>query len=986
MDIFVCKSGPLRNGIRHNELFINNGDLTFTESSEAWGVADEGLSLHAVFFDYDLDGDLDFYLLNNSNRSVGIFDLREGQRQIPDPQGGNKFYRNEGDHFIEITKEAGIYSSAIGFGLGVSVADVNKDGWPDLFVSNDFFERDYLYINNKDGTFSEQLEEVISEISMGSMGADIADLDNDGFPEIFVTEMLPATLQRVRTKAIFEDWNKYLASVKSGYYHQFSRNVLQRNMGYIPGSIDKVFFSEIGRYSKVHATDWSWGALLFDYNNDGLKDIFVANGIAKDLTDQDYINFYSNTMVDAARLKKDSTLMTSLLNQLPSQKLTNFLYRNDGAFQFESVANQEGLSALTFSNGAAYGDFDNDGAIDLVINNINDPARIYKNKSRSFDKKGTSNYLAIELRGARLNTSGIGAQVTVFKGDNKYYVEQAPVRGYLSSVSHILHLGLGRAEHIDSLIVVWPGGQKQLVNGVNVNQRILLHQDSLKTILNMVRPEIGKAYMVKTDGLLDHSHQEMDFVDFDRNRLLFEMINDGVALALGDVNNDGLTDLFIGGAANFSGGLYVQQTDGRFLSSGQLVFEQDKHAEDTDAIFLDANGDGYQDIYVCSGGKRYAAGSFWLTDRLYLNDRMGNFMRAASIEINGDKMESTSFVRSSDFNNDGLPDLLIGIRADPFKYGVNTNAYLLLNQGNGLFLDVTKTMAPEFYSLGMLSDAAVIDFDADGDLDILFAAEWSTLQYFRNENGKFINSTRDVGLHKFSGKWHSLAGVDVNHDGFPDIVAGNTGLNGMYTGDKNSPLIMYINDFDNNGDTEQIICKQIDGKDFPLALYPDITKQMPMLKKKFTDFDSYKLASVQELFSGNLIRASIKSQINYSFSTVFINERGAKFSSVELPWQAQLTPLYSILPLDLNGDGHTDLLLGGNQTKIKPEWGSINSTFGITLLGKGDGTFVHLPNQKSGFHLRGEIRSVKAIAIGSDSYVLVLRNNDSVLTFKINKP
>ncbi len=985
LDIFVCKSGPLRDGVRHNELFINNGDSTFTESAEAWGVADEGLSLHAVFFDYDRDGDLDFYLLNNSNRSVGIYDLREGQRQIPDPLGGNKFYRNDGDHFTDVTQEVGIYSSAIGFGLGVSVSDVNKDGWPDLFVSNDFFERDYLYINNKDGTFTERLEEVITEISMGSMGADIADLDNDGFPEIFVTEMLPEKLDRIRTKTIFEDWNRYTASLKSGYYHQFSRNVLQRNMGYTPGSSSDIFFTELARYSNVQATDWSWGALLFDYNNDGLKDIFVANGIAKDLTDQDYINFYSNTIVHAEQLKKDSLLITNLMDRLPSQKLSNYLFRNRGDFDFENVALKVGLDAATFSNGAAYGDLDNDGAIDLVINNINDHAYLYRNRTSDNDNKSIANYLAVELKGSGRNTAAIGAQVTAYAGDTKYYVEQAPVRGYLSSVSPVLHFGLGRINHIDSLVILWPRGGCVTIFNVNVNQRLLIKENE-SSDGDLCNPEKRAVlpFLSLTTPTITYTHREKEFVDFDRDRLLFEMINDGVAFTVGDVNNDGLEDIYIGGSADFSGSLFIQQSNGDFMLKEQPAFQQDRYAEDTDAVFFDANGDGYLDLYVASGGKRYPIGSFWLIDRLYFNDGKGNFNRSKQIEMNGDKAESTSFVRYADINADGKPDLLVGSRSDPFNYGAPVSAYILFNQGGGVFLDVTKTDAPGLHSLGMLRDAVIVDLDRDNDLDIIIATEWSSLHYFRNDGGKFINATAEVGLDKFSGQWNALVLSDINNDGFPDIIAGNMGLNGLHHADDYSPLVMYMHDFDGNGNIEQIVCKRIADKDFPLALYPDITRQLPILKKRFTNFSSYKNVTINDLFDERILSASKILHMNQSATVAFINEGGKRLAPLNLPWQAQLTSVYAILAIDINMDGNIDLLLGGNQSKVKPEWGSVNSTWGITLLGKGDGTFIFLPSDKSGFHARGEIRTIKELVKGSEVNIFVLRKNDSLLTFKYN--
>ncbi|MCU0357583.1 MAG: VCBS repeat-containing protein, partial [Cyclobacteriaceae bacterium] len=764
LDIFVCKSGPTMGGVRHNELFINNGDLTFTESAAAWGVADEGLSIHAVFFDFDKDGDLDFYLLNNSNRSVGIYDLKEGQRQQRDPFGGNKLYRNEGNRFTDVSAVAGIYGSAIGFGLGVTVADVNRDGWPDIFVSNDFFERDYLYLNNQNGTFTESLEVMINEISMGSMGADIADLNNDGYPEIYVTEMLPEPLSRIRTKTLFEDWDKYSASVGSGYYHQFTRNVLQLNNGPIPGKEKFVSFSEISRFTGMHATDWSWGALMFDYNNDGHKDVFVANGIAKDLTDQDYINFEASTMLTAANLRKDSMLLVKLMDKIPSEPIPNYLFENQGGLHFLNKANQLGLSKPGFSNGAAYGDLDNDGAIDLVVSNINAPAGIFRNNKVA---AAGNHYIQMTFQGATQNTHCFGTQVTAWCRGEQFFVEQSPVKGYLSSVDPKLHIGIGKNTVIDSLVIYWPDGTYSVLPQVEADQLIELNESALpKEKRKAGQRQFSYPWAPVNSSLAKWSHAGSTFIDFNRDRLLFDMCtNEGPAMAVGDVNRDGLDDLFTGGGINQQGVIWLQTSDGDFRESRQPALLEDSRSDDVCAVFLDVNDDGHLDLFVGSGGHQYSFSAIEYHDRLYLNDGKGNFRKATSF-LNGPVIaESTSFVLPLDFNSDGRTDLVVGNRLIPFYYGQPANTYLLRNEGNGRFTDVTKEYASGFLKLGLARDGALLDYDRDGDQDLVIVGEWMEVKLFLNTNGYFTDISDRIGLANTEGLWNTVVVDDFNNDG-----------------------------------------------------------------------------------------------------------------------------------------------------------------------------------------------------------------------------
>jgi hypothetical protein len=985
LDIFVCKSGPPLGGIRHNELFINNGDLTFTERAAEWGVADEGLSIHAVFFDYDKDGDLDFYLLNNSNRAVGIFDLNIGQRTIRDPFGGNKLYRNEGSRFTDVSEQAGIYGSAIGFGLGVTVADVNKDGWQDIFVSNDFFERDYLYINNGNGTFTEMLEECISEISMGSMGADIADLNNDAFPEIYVTEMLPEQLARRKTTGLFEDWNKYEANVNNGFYRQFSRNVLQLNNGPLPGNPGKVSFSEIGRYAGVEATDWSWGALIFDWNNDGLKDVFVANGIARDLTDQDYITFDAAEMMQQYDPKKDSLLLTRLISRIPSTPVPNYLFHNEGNFKFHNIAQKAGLAQPGFSNGAAYGDLDNDGDLDLVINNIDEPASIIRNMSRE-SKNENSNFLTLLLNGQKQNTRAFGAQVTLYSSGNLYYAEQSPVKGYMSSVDHRLHFGMGNQTKIDSLVINWPGGAVTRLNRMPVNQFIeLTEPHSIPGRVKIPARNTAGYFTRMSSAPIDFTHSGSLFNDFNRHPLLFEMLsNEGQKIAVYDFNSDTRSDILLGGSSAYPAQLWVQQPDGSFRVN--YPFGTEQRFESTSLAIADYNEDGLPDVYMAAGGSQYAAGAPQYRDRLYLNRGDLKFEEASRIVVTGDRFDCSAFAFTLDFNADGIDDLISGTRLIPFQYGLPGDAYVLRGNGDGTFTDVTDQVAPGFRKLGLLRHGLAFDFDRDGDDDVALCGEWMGIMIFKNDKGVFRDISQQAGFESSAGLWNTLITADVNNDGYPDLIAGNQGNNSSFRATTDRPLVMYVSDFDDNGSIEQVICFRSDGKDYPLSMMNALVKQIPSWKKKFQRHEQYRDKSMQEIVEGKKLTEAIKYEATELSSMVFLNEHGNRFVKKPLPWQAQLSKIYTLHSLDVNGDGNTDLILAGNQYRAKPETGILTANNGTLLFGAGDGTFSYVSPMHSGIYLNGEVRDIRQITINNEVLLIFLINNQPVQFYKLNKP
>ena len=1012
VDLYLCKSGMPSGENRYNELFINNGDLTFTEKAQEYGIDDKGYSTHAAFFDYDKDGDLDCYLLNNSFRAIGSFDLRPGQRYKRDSLGGNKLYRNEGGKFVDYSEEAGIYGSIIGFGLGVTVADVNRDSWQDIYVSNDFFERDYLYLNNQDGTFSESLEEQIQEISGASMGSDIGDINNDGFPDIFVTDMLPEDEGRMKTKTTFENWDRYQTGLRNGYYHQFTRNVLQLNQGHAPFkvassyherlapdvTIEKkpqgVYFSEIGRLAGVYGTDWSWGALITDLDNDGWKDIFVANGIYQDLTDQDYLNFFASDPRTIAKvITKDNVDFKPLIDAIPSEPIPNYAFHNDvnssknGIPRFTNQAHEWGLGQPGFSNGSAYGDLDNDGDLDLITNNTNAAPFVYRNDVEMLhpDRR----YLKFVLTGKDGNSQALGTEISVYEGEEVYYIEQMPMRGFESTMDHRPNLGLGTLAKVDSIIVIWPDGSKTLLKEVETNQTLYLDQSKAnppaKPVIDTDSGHDQPLFRDITREMnVEFVHKENDFVDFDRDRLIYHMMSSlGPKIAKADVNGDGREDLFMGGAKDQAGALFIQTATGGFISSQTELFEQSKAAEDTDCIFFDADGDGDPDLYVASGGNEYPNSSSALSDRLYLNSGRGQFLKSKQI-LPGGKFESSSCVQAGDFDADGDEDLIVGVRLKPFAYGVPANAYLLENDGKGIFKDVTKKRAPELIELGMLTDVKWSDFDQDGDLDLFLVGEWMPLTLMENENGAFKNVSEEMGLSQTEGFWNCLEEGDINGDGFPDFIVGNHGLNTRFHASSSQPVDMYVNDFDKNGTAEQIVSVYNGDQSYPLALRHDLVMQMPGLKKKYLKYENYKEQTVADIFSEDQLEQAIHWKAVETRSIALINTGKGKFEIMPLPDEAQIAPTFGILIEDFDKDGSQDLLLGGNFFRSKPEVGIYAGHYGLFLKGQGNGEFRSKPLKESGFFVQGEVRDMTFVEVAGKRRILIGKNNAQAQWFGIN--
>ena len=940
----------------------------------------EAYTTHAAFFDYDQDGDLDLYILNNSYQAIGSFNLKKNERPKRDSLGGDKLMRNDRDHFTDVSEEAGIYGSVIGFGLGVTVGDVNKDGWSDIYVSNDFFERDYLYINNKNGTFKECLPEQMKSISGASMGADLADINNDSYPDIFVTEMLPNDNARLKTVTTFENWNRYQYNIQNDYYHQFTRNMLQLNNG--DGS-----FSEIGRLSGVEATDWSWGALMFDMDNDGLKDIFVANGIYQDLTNQDYLQYVSSEDVVKNILSGNKVDYKKLVELIPSTPIPDFAFQNQGDFSFINKAEEWGLSAPNFSNGSAYGDLDNDGDLDLVISQVNAVASIFKNESNRLLPE--NNYLKFELTGVDGNTFAFGTKITVRHKGKIFYAEQMPIRGFESSMDPRPNIGLGKIDTVEQILIQWPDGKSNLLLNTHTNQTLKLDQRNgvpLNTIDTHAVDESSDSDPIfrQVDSAPLFTHVENDFVDFDRDNLIYHMLsNEGPRMSVGDINNDKLEDFYIGGAKDQAGALFVQTQSGGFKRSNEKLFEQDKASEDLGSLFFDANGDGYQDLYVCSGGNEFSSSSYALVDRLYMNNGHGAFTKSKQI-LPVSTFESTSTVSAADYDSDGDLDLFVGTRLRTFRYGTPVNGYILKNDGKGNFTDVTKDVAPGLRNLGMITDATWSDVDGDKDQDLIVVGEYMPVKIFINDVNKFTDHTETAGLSKSNGWWNRIEASDIDDDGDIDFVVGNHGLNSRFRATRERPVCMYVNDFDQNGTIEQITCTFNGDKSYPIVLRHDLVAQIPSLKKKYLKYEAYKDQTITDIFSSVELANAIKLEAFELASSLLINDGHGRFSIQHLPIEVQFSSAYGFEIGDFTRDGIKDILVGGNFYNAKPEVGRYDASYGQLLKGDGNGGFEAVPSKESGIKIHGEVRDIIRIKSRTGDIILVSRNNDSIVAFTTN--
>ncbi len=976
LDIYVGFAGDVEGERRANELYLNRGLSAegipiFAESAAAYGIADQGYTTHAAFFDYDRDGDLDLYLVNNSPRAANSFGL-ENTRAIRDSLGGDKLYRNDGGHFMDVSEAAGIFGSEIGFGLGVAISDLNRDGWPDIYVSNDFFEQDYLYINNGDGTFTESVGRQMPYVSYSSMGLDVADINNDGWTDVYVADMLPDDEYRYKTIAGFETWDSYRARLRNDYHHQFTRNMLHLNER-------AESFSDIGMLAGVARTDWSWSALIADFDLDGYKDIYVTNGLLRDVTSQDYMSFLGNPRTLRAAREGERVDFLGLVAAMNSTPLPNYAFRNHGDLTFSNESEAWGLDTPGFSSGAAYGDLDGDGALDLVVNNVNQEAFVYRNNARA---RRDNRYLQIRLEGEGRNRYGVGAKVTLRSGDRLYFQELMPSRGFQSSVDYALTFGVGHLDTIRSVTIEWPDGRVSVERDVPTNRSLTIRPRQATSGVP-AEPASPPPFLadVTSEIALDFVHLENDFVDFHREPLIPKLLStEGPFMAVGDVNGDGLDDAFIGGAKEQAGRLLLQQADGTFVSSNQALLERDRISEDLGAAFFDAEDDGDLDLYVVSGGSEFSDLAPGLRDRLYLNDGVGRFRKAeGSLPASS---QSGSRAAAHDFDGDGDVDLFVGGRVVPWRYGIDPPSVLLANDGRGRFTDVTREAAPDLSNIGMVTDAVWEDVDGDGRADLVVVGEWMAITIFRNVGGGKLERMHVPGLERSHGWWNRIVAGDFTGDGRTDFVIGNLGLNTRFRASEREPLNLYIKDFDRNGSVEQILSQYNDGVSYPFALRDDLIGALPYLRDRYSSYEEYALQTVADIFSEAELSDAVLKRA-YTFETALArNEGDGSFTLLPLPVEAQIAPTYGILPGDIDGDGHLDLLLAGNFDGVKPEIGRMSAGHGLVLRGDGTGAFQPVPGVESGFIVPGQARDIQRIRTGRGDLYVVTRNDDRPLVFR----
>ena len=978
LDIYVCSSGHMPNGNRLNKLYINNKNGTFTESAKAYGLDIKAYTTQVSFFDYDMDGDLDCFMINNSPIPVNQLefsnkrDLLESKWPVGEflKGGGDHLFKNDNGHFTEVTQDAGIHGTLLSFGMGVSVGDINNDGYPDVYVANDSYERDYLYMNQKNGKFKDVLEDKMQHTSFSSMGADIADVNNDGYSDIFTTDMLPLSDFRIKTTGAFDDIDMFNRKINSGFYYHYVKNCLQLND---PSGN----FRDIGNFAGVSASDWSWGALMFDMDNDGWNDILACNGVNHDVTDLDFMNFFANDVIQKMILTGRKDEVDQVLKQIPKTPLPNKVYKNEHNLKFTDIGNKWGLSQTSFSNGAAYGDLDNDGDLDLVINNENQPSFIYKNNSRELNK---NNYVGVNLKGLGQNTFAVGSKIQLFIGKEILTKEVIPSRGFQSSVDYKQIFGVGSVVKVDSMVIIWPTRVMTTIINPAINKVHQITQPAQGPKFEGINLQAGKPLFTKVESIF-LKHTENEVIDFYAERGVPEMLSkEGPKAAIGDVNADGLEDIFIGGTPEHPGQLYMQDKAGKFINKAQPTFEAFKSFEDVAVQFVDVDKDGDLDLIIGPGGNNNEINTRELQLRLFKNDGKGNF----SIDANAfpNTSMNVSVIIANDFNKDGFVDLFVGSRNYPFVYGQNPTSFLMQNDGTGHFKDVTSTMAPALANIGMLTGASWVDIDGDKQLELVVVGEWMAPHIFKYKNGGFEELSSN--LNELNGWWQTIQIADVNKDGKMDLIIGNVGENFYLQPSKNQPAKLFVNDFDKNGIKDKVVTYTVDGKDMPVVVKRELEEMVPSIKKHSLKHIEYANKSIQEIFAAEDIKASIVKTFDYASSIVAINKGGGQFEIVKLPTMTQLSSINAIEVADLNLDGKLDLIVGGNHFDYQPQYERLDASFVEVLIQKQGAQFEVLDPTKSGILLKGQMRDIKKVIKNGKIHFLFLQNNDFPTMFQLN--